>query len=195
MRVSIGSDHRGINVKQKLVELLKRLGHEVADEGTTSQESIDYPDIASVVSKKVSCGNADRRRSELGRRIHGVSSAGPTSTAITWRVVALLPRRHPVVVAILRRKDSEFPGHMHLHRETVQEVRHAGHVPALHVHLDLGAAVDAAAHCGAFHAGHAEQALRMRFLRSHGGRNLLAGGARAIELRALLLAGRAGDLG
>ncbi|MFV1964228.1 MAG: ribose 5-phosphate isomerase B [Pirellulaceae bacterium] len=60
MRISIGSDHRGFNVKSKLVHLVTRLGHEVVDEGTDSLESVDYPDIASAVSRKVSRGEVDR---------------------------------------------------------------------------------------------------------------------------------------
>jgi ribose 5-phosphate isomerase B len=60
MRVSIGSDHRGVHVKAKLVTLLKQLGHEVLDEGTHANESIDYPDIASIVGRKVSNGGVDR---------------------------------------------------------------------------------------------------------------------------------------
>jgi ribose 5-phosphate isomerase B len=60
MRIAIGSDHRGFNVKKKLVQLIAQLGHEVIDEGTDSPESVDYPDIASAVSHKVSQGEVDR---------------------------------------------------------------------------------------------------------------------------------------
>jgi ribose 5-phosphate isomerase B len=60
MHVSIGSDHRGYQVKAKLVKLLVELGHEVTDEGTHSDESVDYPDFAAVVSQKVSGGDVDR---------------------------------------------------------------------------------------------------------------------------------------
>jgi ribose 5-phosphate isomerase B len=60
MRVSVGSDHRGFNVKTKLVNLLTELGHEVLDEGTDSTASVDYPDIASIVGRKVSGGDVDR---------------------------------------------------------------------------------------------------------------------------------------
>ena len=49
MRVSIGSDHRGVNLKAKVLDCLRQLGHEVIDEGTDSAESVDYPDIASAV--------------------------------------------------------------------------------------------------------------------------------------------------
>lgn len=60
MRISIGSDHRGVQMKAKLVEALQQLGHDVHDLGTHSTESCDYPDIASQVAKRVSCSEADR---------------------------------------------------------------------------------------------------------------------------------------
>jgi ribose 5-phosphate isomerase B len=60
MKIAIGCDHRGIEVKQKLVELLSGMGHEVLDEGTRSAESVDYPDIARQVAQRVSQGEAER---------------------------------------------------------------------------------------------------------------------------------------
>ena len=60
MRIAIGCDHRGFAVKQKLMELLARLKHEVTDVGANTAESIDYPDVACVVGEKVSRGDVDR---------------------------------------------------------------------------------------------------------------------------------------
>ncbi|HET6878643.1 MAG TPA: ribose 5-phosphate isomerase B [Pirellulales bacterium] len=60
MRIAIGSDHRGFNIKQKLIDLLTRLGQEVTDVGTNSGESVDYPDVASIVGTKVSQGEVER---------------------------------------------------------------------------------------------------------------------------------------
>lgn len=60
MRIAIGSDHRGFQMKTKLVEFLQQLGHEVADVGTHSVDSCDYPDIASQVAKQVSHHETDR---------------------------------------------------------------------------------------------------------------------------------------
>ena len=60
MRIAIGSDHRGVNVKNKIVELTKRLGHEVQDVGTFGNESVDYPDFAAEVARKVSHHEVDR---------------------------------------------------------------------------------------------------------------------------------------
>ena len=60
MRISIGSDHRGVDVKRQIHDLLRQLGHEVADVGTQSEESVDYPDIAAEVGRRVSQSEADR---------------------------------------------------------------------------------------------------------------------------------------
>jgi ribose 5-phosphate isomerase B len=60
MRIAIGSDHRGFAVKSRLIEFLKRLGQEVIDAGPQSIESVDYPDIASIVAGQVSHGTVDR---------------------------------------------------------------------------------------------------------------------------------------
>ncbi|HEY2841099.1 MAG TPA: ribose 5-phosphate isomerase B [Pirellulales bacterium] len=60
MRIAVGSDHRGFNVKENLVQLLKKLEHEVVDCGTHDCNSVDYPDIAAVVARQVSHGEVDR---------------------------------------------------------------------------------------------------------------------------------------
>ena len=60
MRIAVGTDHRGFSIRPKVIELVERLGHEVEDVGTVSGEAVDYPDIASLVSRKVSRGEVDR---------------------------------------------------------------------------------------------------------------------------------------
>ena len=60
MRISIGSDHRGVDVKRQIIDLLRLLGHDVNDVGTQSEESVDYPDIAAEVGRRVSQSEADR---------------------------------------------------------------------------------------------------------------------------------------
>lgn len=60
MRIVVGSDHRGIQVKQKVIDLVRRLGHEVIDEGTNGGGSIDYPDVGARVGSMVSRGEVDR---------------------------------------------------------------------------------------------------------------------------------------
>lgn len=60
MRIAVGSDHRGYSIRGKLVELLHRLGHEVIDLGSNSEDPVDYPDIAARAAGKVSRGEVDR---------------------------------------------------------------------------------------------------------------------------------------
>ena len=60
MRIAIGCDHRGCDVKDKVVELLRKLDHEVVDEGTHECASVDYPDIAAAVAQRVSDEDVER---------------------------------------------------------------------------------------------------------------------------------------
>lgn len=60
MRIAIGADHAGFRLKQHVVEYLQRLGHEVDDRGTRSEESVDYPGICADVGREVAAGRADR---------------------------------------------------------------------------------------------------------------------------------------
>lgn len=60
MRIAIGSDHAGFELKESLVIFLRELGHDVVDVGTHSTESVDYPDYAEAVGKAVREGRAER---------------------------------------------------------------------------------------------------------------------------------------
>lgn len=60
LRVSLASDHRGVNIKARLIQTLRSQGFEVFDEGTHGEHSVDYPDFACVVASKISSGQADR---------------------------------------------------------------------------------------------------------------------------------------
>jgi ribose 5-phosphate isomerase B len=60
MKIAIGSDHRGFEVKRRVVPLLQQLGHEVVDVGPSSKESVDYPDYAFAVARAVSTGRVQR---------------------------------------------------------------------------------------------------------------------------------------
>jgi RpiB/LacA/LacB family sugar-phosphate isomerase len=60
MRVAIGSDHAGYELKEQLEAYLKDLGHQVSDLGTHSTDPVDYPDYAEAVAKQVVKGAADR---------------------------------------------------------------------------------------------------------------------------------------
>lgn len=60
MKIAIGSDHGGYELKEKITVFLKGEGHEVNDFGTHSKESCDYPLIGFEVAKAVSEKKADR---------------------------------------------------------------------------------------------------------------------------------------
>lgn len=98
MRISIGSDHRGVQVKQKIVELLNNLNHEVDDVGVDSPDSVDYPDIAAEVGKKVSGGTADRGilicGTGIGMAIAANKFPGVRAAPCHDDVTAEMSRRH-----------------------------------------------------------------------------------------------------
>ncbi len=60
MRIAVGGDHRGFEIRGKVLELLRRLGHEVEDYGAFSAEPCDYPDVAAKVACRVGRGEVDR---------------------------------------------------------------------------------------------------------------------------------------
>ncbi|UTT43353.1 ribose 5-phosphate isomerase B [Exiguobacterium aurantiacum] len=60
MKIAIGADHGGFNLKKEIIGLLEELGHEYKDFGTHSAESIDYPDVAIPVAEAVAAGEFDR---------------------------------------------------------------------------------------------------------------------------------------
>jgi ribose 5-phosphate isomerase B len=60
MRIAIGADHAGFALKQHLVGILRKLGHEVDDRGTFNETSVDYPPICAEVGAEVVAGRADR---------------------------------------------------------------------------------------------------------------------------------------
>jgi ribose 5-phosphate isomerase B len=60
MKIAIGSDHRGFEVKRRIISLLQRLGHEVLDFGPAGSESVDYPDFAFEVARAVRDARVDR---------------------------------------------------------------------------------------------------------------------------------------
>lgn len=58
IKIALGADHGGFNLKQTLLAKLIDMGHEVIDMGTDSADSVDYPDFADQVCAQVLDGNA-----------------------------------------------------------------------------------------------------------------------------------------
>ena len=84
MKVSIGSDHRGVEQRKIIASAIESAGHDVDDCGTYSTESCDYPDIAQTVATKVSGGESEMGvlicgtgigMSMAANKIHGIRAA------------------------------------------------------------------------------------------------------------------------
>ncbi len=60
MRIALAADHAGFEFKERLERELEQLGHEIADFGTDSKDSTDYPDHAIPAARAVAEGKADR---------------------------------------------------------------------------------------------------------------------------------------
>ena len=60
MKVAIGCDHGGLDLKDTVKSVLIELGHEIDDQGCNSSESVDYPNFANAVSSLVKDGKCER---------------------------------------------------------------------------------------------------------------------------------------
>jgi len=60
MKIAIGSDHRGFEIKQQIMAIATELGHECIDVGTDDNNPVDYPDLAYLAATAVSNNEADR---------------------------------------------------------------------------------------------------------------------------------------
>ena len=59
MKISIGNDHAGTLYKKEIIKILKKEGHSIINNGTDTEESVDYPDHIHPVSKQVSNKEVD----------------------------------------------------------------------------------------------------------------------------------------
>jgi ribose 5-phosphate isomerase B len=60
MRIAVGADHAGFELKECLKHYLAKKGHEVIDLGTNSTESVNYPEFGFAVGEAVASGKAER---------------------------------------------------------------------------------------------------------------------------------------
>ena len=60
LRIAVASDHRGTQVKERVIDRVRQLGHTVEDFGPDRAGSVDYPDFAAVVAEAISRGRIDR---------------------------------------------------------------------------------------------------------------------------------------
>lgn len=98
MRIAIGSDHRGYHLKEQIIGMLRSKGHDVLDEGTCGTESVDYPDFAVLVAKKVSQGVAERGvlicGTGIGMAVTANKFSGVRAAPCNDEVTAEISRRH-----------------------------------------------------------------------------------------------------
>ena len=62
LRIVIGSDHKGVDLKEAAIEILTGWGYQVEDVGPATKESCNYAEYANKVCKRVVDGRADRGR-------------------------------------------------------------------------------------------------------------------------------------
>ncbi len=98
MRVALGSDHAGFELKERLRRELLSLGHQVEDCGTSSSEPVDYPDYCFPVAEMVARGQVDRGivlgGSGIGEAIAANKVAGVRASVVTSDETARLTRLH-----------------------------------------------------------------------------------------------------
>ena len=98
MRVALGSDHAGFDLKERLRRELLALGHQVEDCGTFSTDPVDYPDFCFPVAEKVARGQVDRGivlgGSGIGEAIAANKVAGVRASVVTSDETARLTRLH-----------------------------------------------------------------------------------------------------
>ncbi len=98
MRIALGADHRGYQVKTRLVAHLAELGHEVADCGAPSEKSADYPDYTVPACEMVVEEKADRAiltcGSGIGMTIVANKIPGIRAALCHDELTAEMSRRH-----------------------------------------------------------------------------------------------------
>jgi ribose 5-phosphate isomerase B len=142
MKVAIGADHAGFEEKEKVKQVLDKIGVEYVDFGTNSSDSVDYPDYAKKVGEAVAKGEVEQGILVCGsgtgmaisaNKVHGVRAA------VAWNEdIARLARQHnnANVIALAGRFiseeenekilkawfDAEFEGGRHARRvEKIEE--------------------------------------------------------------------------
>ena len=98
MKIAIGADHAGVDLKDRLAEFLQKLGAEVTDVGTRGPESVDYPDFAREVARRVADGRAERGvlvcGTGVGMSITATKVQGVRAAVVSEEYSAVMSRRH-----------------------------------------------------------------------------------------------------
>lgn len=98
MKIIIASDHAGYKLKEELLGYLECKNYEVIDGGTSSAESVDYPDIGFPAAEKVASGSVDFGiticGSGIGMSIVANKVRGVRAALCTSEAIARLSRQH-----------------------------------------------------------------------------------------------------
>ena len=98
MRIAIGADHAGFELKAHLVTVLTDLAHTVVDMGTDSTDSVDYPAFCAAVGRAVARGDAERGivlgGSGQGEQIAANKVAGVRAALCNDLYTARMAREH-----------------------------------------------------------------------------------------------------
>ncbi len=98
MKISIGSDHRGFDAKERIKALLSSLGHTVLDRGADSKAPCDYPDHGLAVASDVAQGAADCGvlfcGTGIGMSISANKAPGIRAALCHDELTAQMSRRH-----------------------------------------------------------------------------------------------------
>jgi ribose 5-phosphate isomerase B len=98
MKIAIGADHAGYDLKEKIKQRLAQQGVQIVDEGTVSNESVDYPDFAKKVGEDVAGKKADLGLlvcgSGIGMAIAANKVPGVRAANVSSEVEAQLSREH-----------------------------------------------------------------------------------------------------
>jgi ribose 5-phosphate isomerase B len=98
MRIALGADHAGVELKDRIKRHLDARGIPCTDFGTMSAESVDYPDYARIVAGEVATGASDRGilvcGTGIGMAIAANKIAGIRAAAVVDTTSAALSREH-----------------------------------------------------------------------------------------------------
>ena len=98
LKIAIASDHRGLKIKNRLIQSLQASGYQLLDQGTDSDQPVDYPDYARIVAEKVSKGEAERGilicGTGIGMSIAANKFEGVRAASCYDEVMVELSRRH-----------------------------------------------------------------------------------------------------
>jgi ribose 5-phosphate isomerase B len=98
MKIALGADHAGYELKEKIKQHLMQQGYQVDDRGTVSTESVDYPDFAQKVGEEVAAKQADLGvlvcGSGVGMAIAANKVPGIRAANVTSEYEAQMSREH-----------------------------------------------------------------------------------------------------